>query len=177
VADALDRLAAPNSDEPLTGLTTEELRHRRNELQRTEEALSYVRRILQGRLDIVLDERQHRADGTGGRDVSSVVADLPKILAEHLSSGSRGALPSLTQPSGEFDDVLTEVDRIIDAGRLGSIGKLSDAELSEAADALTELEHRVSRHRRTLHAAIDTLQEEIIRRYKSGEASVDALLP
>ena len=86
-------------------------------------------------------------------------------------------MPSLTLPSGEFDDVLTEVDRIIDAARLGSIGKLSDAELSEAADALTELEHRVSRHRRTLHTAIDTLQEEIIRRYKSGEASVDALLP
>ena len=177
MADALDRLVLPNADEPLTGLTTDELRHRRNDLQRTEEALSYVRRVLQGRLDIVLDERRHRADGTGGRDVSSVVADLPKILAEHLTSGGRGALPSLTLPSGEFDDVLTEVDHIIDAARLGSIGRLSDAELTEAADALTELEQRVSRHRRVLHTSIDALQEEIIRRYKSGEASVDALLP
>lgn len=38
------------------------------------------------------------------------------------------------------------------------------------------LEQEVSGVRRRLHAQIDQLQAEITRRYRSGEASVDALL-
>jgi len=177
VPDALDRLAAPAETGPLDELSMEALRQRRNELQATEQAFSYVRRLCQGRLDILLDERQHRLDGTGGRDVAALVADLPKILSEHVTGSGRGALPEVTLPPGDLDEVVDEVDRIIDAARLGSVSELTDEELDGAADALAGLERRVSQHRRTLHGTIDALQEEIVRRYKSGEASVDALLP
>ena len=175
--DALDRLASAADTGPLSELSMEELRQRRNELQASEQALSYIRRLVQGRLDIVLDERRHRVDGTGGRDVAALVADLPKILSEHVAGSARGALPEVTLPPGDLDEVVEQVDHIINADRLGSVSELGDEDLQGVVDALAEMERRVSQHRRTLHGTIDTLQEEIVRRYKTGEASVDALLP
>ncbi|GAC1312522.1 MAG: hypothetical protein NVSMB12_02690 [Acidimicrobiales bacterium] len=178
MSDALDRLVADSELAPLAGLAVGELRGRRNDLQRTEQTLSYLRRLVQGRLDIVLDERQRRADGAQARDLSGLVDDLPKILAEHTGSGGgRGALPDVTMPSADIDDFLADLDRIVGADRLGRLSELSDDDLAAAADALSGMEHRVSQHRRSLHNAIDAFQEEIVRRYKSGEASVDALLP
>lgn len=152
-----------------------ELRQLRNDLQAKETGLSYIRRLVQGRLDIVLDERHHRETGAATRDVAALVADLPKILSEHVAGSGRGALPGIDVP-GDVDDVVAEVDHIIDAARLGEVTGLSDDDIGVAADALAELERRVSAHRRALHVSIDALQEEIVRRYKSGEASVDALL-
>ncbi|GAC1518162.1 MAG: hypothetical protein NVS1B12_09830 [Acidimicrobiales bacterium] len=178
MSDALDRLVADSELAPLAGLAVGELRGRRNDLQRTEQTLSYLRRLVQGRLDIVLDERQRRADGAQARDLSGLVDDLPKILAEHTGSGGgRGALPDVPMPSADRDDFLADLDRIVGADRLGRLSELSDDDLAAAADALSGMEHRVSQHRRSLHNAIDAFQEEIVRRYKSGEASVDALLP
>lgn len=79
-------------------------------------------------------------------------------------------------PPADLDEIVGVVDHIIDAGRLSSVSELSDAALDEAAGELTAVERRVSQHRRSLHTSIDALQEEIVRRYKTGEASVDALL-
>jgi hypothetical protein len=177
VLDAFDRLVASSEIGALPDLSMAELRARRNELQANEQALSYIRRLVQGRLDIVLDERHHRAGGAGGRDVAALVADLPKILSEHVTGGGRGALPEVSLPAGDLDDAVAAVDHIIDARRLGSVAELSTDELDSVVDALAALERTVSQHRRNLHGSIDALQEEIVRRYKSGEASVDALLP
>jgi len=170
-------LVAGNESAAFTGLSVGELRERRNELQRTEQTLSYLRRLVQGRLDIVVDERQRRIDGAGARDLSGLVDDLPKILAEHSAGGGRGALPEVTLPAADIDDFSADLDRIIDADRLGRLADLSEADLDAAVEGLSGLEHRVSQHRRSLHNAIDSFQEEIVRRYKTGEASVDALLP
>ena len=48
--------------------------------------------------------------------------------------------------------------------------------LFRLTDALHALERQVSTERRRLHDVIDALQIELIRRYKTGEASVDGLL-
>lgn len=174
--DALDLLVPSIESGSLTDLSMEQLRARRADLQATEQALSYVRRLVQGRLDIVLDERAHRAAGDSARDLSALVADLPKILSEHVAGAGRGALPPVALPERDLDAVVASVDHIIDADRLGAMTDLTPEALNGAADSLAELERRVSRHRRALHGLIDALQEEIVRRYKSGEASVDALL-
>jgi hypothetical protein len=44
------------------------------------------------------------------------------------------------------------------------------------ASALEALERRISGQRRELHARIDVLQAEVVRRYREGETSVDDLL-
>jgi hypothetical protein len=176
VPDALDQLAPPLEPGPLGGVDMTELRARRNALQEAELALSYVRRQVQVRLDIVLDERQHRASGAAARDASALVADLPKILAEHSGGGGRGSFPDVAVPPEAVEAVVGELDTIIGARDLGAVGSLPDERLAAAAEELEQFERRVSQRRRALHTAIDALQEEMLRRYKSGEASVDALL-
>lgn len=176
MGDALDGLAPSSELGPLTGVAMAELRSRRNMLQEAELALSYVRRQVQVRLDIVLDERQHRASGAGARDASALVADLPKILAEHSGGGGRGSFPDVAVPPEAVEAVVAELDTIIGVRELGAVGSLADDRLASAAEQLEDFERRVSQRRRALHSAIDALQEEMLRRYKTGEASVDALL-
>ena len=176
VADALDRLAPPAEPGPLAGLDMAGLRARRNALQEAELALSYVRRQVQVRLDIVLDERQHRASGAAARDASELVADLPKILAEHGGGGGRGSFPDVAVPPEAVEAVVDQLDTIIGARELGAVGSLPGDRLTTIAEELEQFERRVSQRRRALHSTIDALQEEMLRRYKSGEASVDALL-
>ncbi len=53
---------------------------------------------------------------------------------------------------------------------------MSEAELRTVGEQLTAIEQRISDQRRALHERIDTLQAEIVSRYKTGEASVDGLL-
>jgi anti-sigma-K factor RsiG len=176
VADALDRLAPPAAAGPLAGADMASLRARRNALQEAELALSYVRRQVQVRLDIVLDEREHRASGAAARDASALVADLPKILAEHSGGAGRGSFSDVAVPPAAVEAVVGDLNTIIGARDLGAIASLPDERLTAVAQELGEFERRVSQRRRALHATIDALQEEMLRRYKSGEASVDALL-
>ena len=63
-----------------------------------------------------------------------------------------------------------------DASRLAALPEMSEDEVRAMADALGELEQRTSQQRKQLFERIDLLQEEIVRRYKEGEASVDSLL-
>jgi hypothetical protein len=176
VADALDRLAPPSELGSLAGVDIAELRARRNRLQESELALSYVRRQVQVRLDLVLDEREHRAQGAAARDASGLVADLPKILAEHSGGAARGSFPDVAVPPEAVEAVVSELDAIIGARELGALGSLPNERLAAVADQLDGFERRVSQRRRSLHADIDALQDEMLRRYKTGEASVDALL-
>ena len=177
MADALDRLAPVQETGALDGLGMAELRRRRNTLQEGELALSYVRRQVQVRLDIVLDELAHRRAGAPARDTRELVAELPKILADRGGGTARGAFNEVAIPPDAVEAVVADLDRILDTAALGSLEGKSDAELGLAADEFGAIERRVSQRRRLLHTAIDALQEEMLRRYKSGEASVDALLP
>jgi hypothetical protein len=174
VTDAIDRLAASDDPGPLDGLSMEQLRARRNELQEAEVTLSYVRRLVQVRLDLLLDERQHRAGGAGARDTAALVAQLPKILLEHEPGTARGSFPGVGGLPPGVEEVVAELDAVFDAA---TIDALPDDALAGAADQLADTERRVSSLRRGLHASIDAVQEEMLRRYKSGEASVDSLLP
>ncbi len=174
MTDAIDRLAPSPDPRPLDALAMDQLRARRNELQEAEVTLSYVRRLVQVRLDIVLDERQHRAEGWAARDSAALVAQLPKILAEHGPGTARGSFPNVAGPSDAVEEVVAELDGVFDAATLDT---MPDDALAAAADRLADAERRVSNHRRVLHGSIDAVQEEMLRRYKSGEASVDSVLP
>ena len=174
MTDAIDRLAPSDDPGPLDALSTDQLRARRNDLQEAELTLSYVRRLVQVRLDILLNEREHRAGGAGARDAAALVAELPKILLEHEPGTARGSFPGVAGPPAAVEEVVAELDRVFDVATLDA---LPDDALAAAADRLAGTERRVSSRRRALHASIDAVQEEMLRRYKSGEASVDSLLP
>ncbi len=173
---SLNALLAPAYLEGLSSLPIAEIRSRRDQATEVEVGLSYVRRLVQGRLDIVLAEVHQRETGNPGGDISDLVQRLPEILGDRVRAPGMGRLPTLMAPA---EVELTEVhrlDEIVDADSLGTLPERSDAELREIVDALAGFEHEVSAGRKSAFEVIDRLQEEIVRRYKSGEANVDTLL-
>jgi len=169
--EAVDALLDPAFLEGAETLPMAEVRRLRRQAEQEEVNLSYTRRLLQGRLDIVRRELQRRADNDG----RSLMDLLPEILAEKGRGPAHGLGRNQTvQPSSpeEFEswvNGLTDVD-------LSSIQELSDAKLEKAARALAEAEKGLSERRRGVQNVMDALAGELGRRYREGEADVAALL-
>ncbi len=171
----LDRLLADEYVVGLAQLPMADLRARKAECAEVESALSYLRRLVQGRLDIVLAELQRRSEGGAG-ELSDIVKNLPKILADAGGRNVAGRLATIDLPDVNHRQLTADLDRIIDIDKVGALAAMHEDQLRGVADALVELEHAVSSQRRALHERLDLLQGEVVRRYKSGEASVDTLL-
>jgi hypothetical protein len=171
----LDRLLGPDYLDGLQELPMADLRAKKAECNDAESALSYLRRLVQVRLDIVLTELQGRAGG-GSSDLSEIIDQLPEILAEGGSRTSGGRFPSLDLPDVNHRLLTADLDRIFDVDKASVLSEVDDDGVRALADAMIELERRVSGQRRALHERLDALQAEVVRRYKSGEASVDSLL-
>jgi hypothetical protein len=177
----LDAILAPDYLAGLTELSIDEIRRRRSECQEVEVSLSYSRRIVQGRLDIVLAEMRHRNDGSA-TDLHSLVDELPEILSEKVHASGNGRLSTFLAPGEpELDPaLLARVDAVADNRRLSDLPGISSAEVDGMVDELRSLEVDISTQRRALHERIDALQEELVQRYKeqykSGEANVDSWL-
>jgi hypothetical protein len=172
----IDELLAPGYLESLAQLPMDELRARRATCNEAEVGLSYVRRVVQGRLDIVLAERSRRQTGAAG-GTESLIDELPGILSEKVHAPGLGRLPTLMAPSEVGPEATAEVDAIAPLGRIGALSDVSDGDLQAMIDGLQRLEREVSDKRRRFHDLIDQLQGEVIRRYQTGEANVDSLLP
>ena len=74
----------------------------RAECQEVETGLSFLRRVVQGRLDIVAAELARRRDGGEPADLAALVEQLPTILADHLRAPGNGRLPNTLGP-GHLD--------------------------------------------------------------------------
>lgn len=175
VSASLDAILQPSYLEGLPSLALDELRSRRDQATEVEVGLSYARRLIQGRLDIVLAEVRRRETGDTSGDLADLVERLPEILGERVHAPGTGRLPSLMMPADDIAEV-HRLDGILDAESVGALPEKSDDQLHQIVDALAELEHEVSAGRHSVHDVIDRLQDELVRRYKSGEASVDTLL-
>jgi hypothetical protein len=173
--DELERILSPAYLESIQDASLEQVRAKRAECQRVEVKLSYVRRLAQGRLDIVHAEMERRS-GSQSEDLAELVEHLTDVLSDRVRAPGTGRLPQLLAPDVESGDVTAELDAIAGVGRLGDLRSLGDQDLSGIAEQLSQLETRVSASRRALHERIDALQDEIVGRYKSGRASVDNLL-
>ena len=159
----------------LTALSMDELRARRAESQGVEVGLSYLRRLAQGRLDIVAAEQRRRTEGGAPVASEDLVESLSGILGDHLMAPGNGRLPQLLGP--DLDEVDTaSLDAIAGPTRLANLGECSDDDLAGLVERLSAYEADVSAKRRALFEQIDALQAEITRRYKTGEASVESLL-
>lgn len=152
------------------GLRLPELRTRRRDAQRDEADLSYVRRLVQGRIDILRAELARR---TGHR--SPVVDRLSEILTDTPSAHRSSARHvTLTTPrSDEYRQLAA--DTLSEVG-LSDLGARTDDELLAAMGRLVGYEQQVSRRRHRLQRTVDDCSAEIARRYRDGEAQVDDLL-
>ncbi|MEU3105459.1 aerial mycelium formation protein [Streptomyces griseoflavus] len=156
-----------------------ELRAVRRDAQRDEADLSYVRRLLQGRIDILRAELARRVP-RGVPPVlasgdASVVERLSEILrdgpARHRSSARHVTLG--TPRSEEYRRLAAEM---LGEVELSDLGARTDGELKTAMGRLVRYEQQVSRRRQRLQRTADACGAEITRRYREGEAQVDDLL-
>ncbi|MFF1376407.1 ABC transporter substrate-binding protein [Streptomyces sp. NPDC058308] len=171
------RLLPEVPEHDLAALRLPELRELRRAAQQDEADLSYLRRLLQGRIDILRAELAHRGDQRqqAPRPAGTVVSRLPEILtdapARHRSSARHVTLGT---PLGEeyrllATEMLAEVE-------LSDLAARTDDELHAAMGRLVRHEQQVSRRRQLLQRTADDCSAEIARRYRVGEAQVDDLL-
>ncbi|MFD7031699.1 AmfC protein [Streptomyces sp. NPDC059917] len=162
--------ATGDPQRPAVSLGLPELRALRRDAQRDEADLSYVRRLLQGRIDILRAELARRTDPE-----SPVVDRLSEILADAPSSRSASARHvTLGTPHSEEYRLLA-AEMLADV-ELSDLGARTDGELHEGMGKLVRYEQQVSRRRQQLQHTADDCSAEITRRYREGEAQVDDLL-
>jgi Mg2+ and Co2+ transporter CorA len=174
--DDVERVLAEDWLGDLPARPIEDIRAMRDEVRAVEDKVSYLRRIIQGRADIVAADLRRRAEGGSPIDLDTLIEQLPGILSDKGGGpGGPGRLPSgLLAPD---DASLTaEIDQVAGPDVLGHLADLPDEGVAALAQAIGELERRTSAARRGLFGRIDTLNGELARRYGSGEADVAALL-
>jgi hypothetical protein len=172
----LDRVLQTDYLEGLADWPIEEIRAHRAECQRLEDAASYLRRLVQTRLDILGMELRGRAVGEDV-DLGQLIERLPTILtdpASHRNTGGRLLGAELGEDQERWAQSV--VGNCCGEHDVESAPEMSVEKLKSLADCLADLELHVSAERRKLHDVFDQLQAELVQRYKTGKASVDRLL-
>ncbi len=163
--------APPAGPRPeLGGLRLAELRTLRRDSQRDEADLSYVRRLVQGRIDILRAELARRLDPE-----APVVDRLSEILAD-TPSRHRSSARHVTLTTPRSDEYRRLAAETLAEVELSDLDARTDEELHAAMGRLVRYEQQVSRRRHQLQRTADDCGAEIARRYRDGEAQVDDLL-
>jgi hypothetical protein len=151
-------------------LTLEELRQLRARRQHDDDAISFVRRLAQGRLDVARAKQRALAAGEQGPSTD----ELSLILSRNLSGGA--ARPP--RPADDFSDhpLAAELDDIDRRMAGGDVEAMDAPTLRDYAAALEGFEHARSEERREVFAELDALSAELVRRYREGEADVDTAI-
>lgn len=150
-----------------------ELRARRDALVRAEAELSFLRRVAQARLDLLQAEQVRREQD---EPPAALVDHLAGILAPSTHGSGPARPPQALAPLDEAA-LTAEVDLVAGPGVVADVTAVDDGALAAAIVRLRAYEAGLSRLRHRLHGRIDTLQAELVRRYREGSASVDDLLP
>lgn len=169
----IDRVLAEDFLTSLTTLPIAELRERRGEAEQEEVDLSYLRRIVQGRMDILRAELERRSAPEG----ASLVDSLPQILGDEARTGARGLGRHAAVEPSRADAHRRYVESLVADVDLSDVSQRSDDELTRSLAILEAEEHQISEQRHSVQVAMDACAAELTRRYRDGEADVADLLP
>ena len=165
---AIDIVLEPGYMSDLDEIDLDELRKRRAATEDVEIQISYSRRLLQGRMDLLAFEVRRRT----GEEERSLLEALPEILATGLVFGPEPILRHLeTMPPSPTTEGHRLLDRVLADGILTELPDLSDDEVHEAIDRLGDVEAELSLQRKQLHGVIDSIRQEIIARYRSQQGN------
>lgn len=144
------------------------------ELAGDEREISYGRRILHGKIDLLRAElvnrlRERVTSGTETISDADVTRLSDLLIAERWASELKAA-----EADGEDPPTNTKGDSKMDS--FPDLGSLSDPELKELIRTLTDEERDISYKRRILHGKIDILRAELVNRMRTqreeGEATI-----
>jgi hypothetical protein len=168
----IDRVLDPAYVADLAELALEEVRARRDDAAQEETDLSYLRRLLHARIDIVRAEQRRRQEGNR----APIVAELARILAENAVGPATGSGRHQTLLPSQAEAHRRHIEALVADVDLSDVGSLSGEKLSTALVTYQVEETSVSRQRRAVQRVVDACNAEIGSRYASGTASVDELL-
>jgi hypothetical protein len=166
----IDRVLADDFAADLTSLDMDEVRSRRREAEQEEADLSYIRRMLQGRMDILRAELARRSGGG-----EKIVEHLSQVLADSARSDHGLGRYLRVEPS-RVDEHRRSVEQLIADVGVSDVEGHTDDELRQSLDRLEGFEQGISEDRHRVQKVMDALTTEVASRYKSGTASVDDLL-
>ena len=162
----LDRILKPEFSQGLADMEMDELRRRRNDCLAEREYLSYLRRLIHGRIEIVGSELQGRGSVAAEGD-RALVEKLAEALSHDSPQGpSRGEYVRVGLPEDEVALARRRLERLVNDVAIADPAAMSDSELREALDALMAEEREVSEVRRRVLSVHDVFQAEVKRRYK-----------
>lgn len=161
----IDRIRDPAFLQALHELPLDQLRERRDDCLAEREYLSLLRRLLQGRAEILRAELDGRA---AGEDRSDLIDRLTTILSDddHHPVTSRGEAVRVVVPGEEMLLARRRVERLASDVGISDPTSLDDGALGDAIERLAIEEHNVSDARLQVIGILDTLQDELKRRYK-----------
>jgi len=168
----LSRVIEPAYMAGLAQVSTHELRAMRVECSDLENALSYVRRLAQGRLDLLVAETKRRGSGVGG-DLAGLVESLAEVLSEGVRGPGSGRISQeLDPPDHLVDPLVAELDSAVGPSVMAALAELGNDELSAGVIALRRFEDSMSSSRHRLHDVIDSLNTDLARRIADGDESI-----
>jgi len=158
----IDRIRDPSYLDGIESRSLGDVRARRDECMAEREYLSLLRRLVQGRAEILKAELASR----GTDDTRPLVDRLSEILASDQPVTSRGEAMKVSLPEEEMLLARRRIERLVADAGISDPTTLDDASLAEAVEQLTIEEANVSEARGAVIAVLDTLQAELKRRYK-----------
>ncbi len=168
----VDQILDPDFVGSLPVVDMSELRRRRRMCDDVEMELSYYRRLLHGRMDLLAFELRRRR----GEDSRTLLEALPDILAGQERRRPGGGR-QLAVEMPELPAVgHRQVDRALGDDFLTRLPTTEDEELEEIQSLLVETERQVSEQRAGVFRVCEQLQAELTRRYREGLADPDELL-
>ena len=159
----IDRVLDPAFMDDIDDVSPGELRARLRDAREEEDAISYVRRNLHGRISLLSDELLCRR---GGRGTSRSVDALVGALGQE-SSGTRGARQGVALRAAEVAG-RRGAERVLSEAHLAKLPDLADVEVEDLLVRVEASERELSEIRHRLHGVIDALEDELAGRYKNG---------
>ena len=171
-----DHVLSPDYLDGVGERSLEDLRYMRADCRRCETEVSYERRLCQARIDILRAELDRRA----GKGDGDLITRLPSVLAGAQEEASSGLpIPSRARDLSiprSADVVRRRADEVLADHSVTNLPQLSSEEVKEMLAKLHEREQTLSDRRHRLHEIIDSIQAEIVRRYKTGQADPTSAL-
>jgi hypothetical protein len=147
----------------LEGLSLGELRAYRKQLSAEEDKVSYWRRLVHARLDVL----EARVQNSGTLSISQIV----RVLGDTGAGRARTALVAIRSAEPLPDlPVLAET-------WITEIDPQDDDAIAEAMDRLRMAEAQLSAYRRALHQRIDEATGDLINRYREDPAQALSAMP
>ncbi len=168
----IDQIIEPVFVEGLDELSLDGLRDRRRMCDDVENELSYYRRMLHGRMDLLGFELRRRS----GEETRSLIEALPEILTDGASGYVPSGRPTRVTLPDLPDQRRRHIDEVLEADFLTRIALVEDDELNDIQRSLVETESEISSKRHAVQAAFNTIQSELTKRYKDGLANFDEIL-